>query len=152
MIEGNRFAFWVRDTSASYLLLQVNATSADGRQIARRTIHADEIRQAAIDGLKLQMEKPERSVAVTVVENGRTVPDAVVAAEFEENRVTDTTNGAGVATFLLMKRDELSQLTAWTKDFKVGGYSLYRDPKARPAGRQIHHCLGPVSCADGPNH
>ena len=133
-IEGNRFEFWVPVGSAGWFTLQVNATSTDGRQIARKTIFDYEIRQAAIDGLTLKMKKPERSVEVTVVENGRIVPDAFVAAEFAGGRVTGKTNRAGVATFPLMNRDELSQLTAWTNDFKIGGYSFGRDPPRDPRG------------------
>ena len=63
-----------------------------------------------------------------------TVPDAFVAAEFSGDRITGKTNDAGIATFPLMNRDKLSQLTAWTNDFKIGGYSFDRDPPRDPMG------------------
>lgn len=139
VIEGNRFEFWVPvGTAGWWFTLYVNATSADGGQIAREMILSYELRQAAIDGLTLRMKKPERSVEVTVVENGRPVPAAFVAAEIAGERITGKTNDAGIATFPLMNRDTLSQLTAWTDDFKIGGYSFNRDPP-RPAGWQIHN-------------
>ena len=73
-IDGNRFEFWVPVRGAggaNWFTLCVNATSADGRQIVRRMILNYEIRQTAIDGLTLRMKRPERSVQVTVVKNGR---------------------------------------------------------------------------------
>ncbi len=132
-IEGNRFEFWVPAGIASWFRLDVNATSTDGRQIARKWILDDQIRQAAIDGLVLKMKKPERSVEVTVLANGQAVSDVSVAAEFEGGRVTGKTNGAGVVAFPAMNHDKLSQLTAWTNDFKIGGYSFGRDPPRDPA-------------------
>jgi hypothetical protein len=36
----------------------------------------------------------------------------------------------------LRNRDKLAQLTAWTEDFKIGGYSLYRKPLRDPSGNK----------------
>ena len=94
-VDGNRFAFWVPVGGAGWFTLRVNATSADGRQIVRETIHSCELRQAAIETVTLRMKKPERFVEVTVVDNGRPVSDASVAAEFAGDRVTAKTNDAG---------------------------------------------------------
>jgi len=134
VIDGNRFGFWVPAGSADWFRLHLNATSADGRRIATETTLTYELRQAAIDGLELTMKPFERSVDVTVVENGKTVPDAFVAAELAGALVTGKTNDVGVATFPLMNRDTLSQLTAWTEDFMIGGYSFHRDPPRDPMG------------------
>ena len=57
-----------------------------------------------------------------------------MAAEIAGERITGKTNDAGIATFPLMNRDTLSQLTAWTDDFKIGGYSFNRDPPRDPLG------------------
>ena len=132
-IEGNRFEFWIPVGSPGWWFrLHVNATSTDGSQVARKTMLDHEIRQAATNGLILQLKKPERSVEVTVLANGQTVPAAFVAAEFEAKRFTGKTNDAGIATFQVMNRDTLSQLTAWTNDFKIGGYSFNREPPRDP--------------------
>jgi thioredoxin family protein len=135
VIEGNRFRFWVPVGSTGWFRLCLNATSAEGRRIATETIITHELRQAAIDGLKLTMKQSERSVDVTVVENGEIVSDAFVAAGLTSGvPVTGKTNDLGVATFGLMSRDKLSQLTAWTNDFRIGGYSFHRDPPRDPMG------------------
>jgi hypothetical protein len=81
-IEGNRFGVWVPVGSADWLTLHVKAASADGRQIAQIPVSTHELRQVAIDGLTMKMKKPERLIEIKVVANGRTVPDASVAAEF----------------------------------------------------------------------
>ncbi len=36
-----------------------------------------------------------------------------------------------------MNRDKLAQLTAWTNDFKVGGFAFYRDPPRDPSGSKF---------------
>jgi hypothetical protein len=143
-VDGNRFEFWVPVGGAGWFTLRVNATSADGRQIVRETIHSCELRQAAIEAVTLRMKKPDRFVEVTVVDNGRPVSDASVAAEFAGDRITAKTNDRGVATFAVMSRDKLSQLTAWTDDFRIGGYSLDRgrprDPTAGKYTIELEKC------------
>ncbi|MBN2294775.1 MAG: thioredoxin family protein [Pirellulales bacterium] len=134
VMEGNRFEFWVPVGKAGWMTLHLNATSADGQLIVRKMVNAYEIRQAAIEGLKLKMEKLQRMVAVTVVADGKPVPGAFVAAEFTGMRLMSKTNDAGVAKFAAMKCDNLSQLTAWTDDFMLGGYSFSRKPPRDPKG------------------
>ena len=43
----------------------------------------------------------------------------------------------GVVRFPLQYRDKLSQLTAWTNDFRIGGYSFHRDPPRDPSGSRF---------------
>ncbi len=132
VMEENRFWFWVPVGKSGWLTLYLDASSADGRGIARKTVFAYQIREAAVEGIKLRMKQPERTVEVRVVADGKPVPDASVAAEFTGMRCTGKTNGAGIATFPAMNRDKLSQLTAWTKDFMIGGYSFGRKPPRDP--------------------
>ena len=51
--------------------------------------------------------------------------------------LTGQTNDKGVASFPLMNRDKLVRLTAWTNDFKIGGYYFNRKPTRNPAGSQF---------------
>ena len=121
-IKGNRFSFWVPVGEAVPFPLVLNAASSDGRQIARETLLPFQIRQAATEGLVLTLKRPGRMVRVEVLKDGKPAAGASVAVGLAGPRITSKTDGLGVATFGLMKREMAYQLTAWTEDFAVGGY------------------------------
>lgn len=135
-LEKNRFQVWVPVGSVGWFSIHLSAASSDGHKFARETISSLLVRQAAIDGVKLAIKPPERFVFVRVVQNGEPVADASVTAEVAGAPFSDRTNGMGFARFPLQNRDHLSQLTAWTSDFRIGGYSFYRDPPRDPAGNR----------------
>jgi RNA polymerase sigma factor (sigma-70 family) len=136
VVERNQFEVWVPISDARWFYL--NAASPDGRRVARETISADQIRQAALDGLELTIKPPERTVDVTVVDkSGGPVRDAIVLADAEGVPFTARTNDRGLASFPVRNRDKLSQLTAWTEDFKIGGYSFNRDPPRDQSGEKF---------------
>lgn len=143
LLDGHRFEVRIPVGRLGWFRLDLTATSPDGKRIATQSYMDYTLRQAAVDGVVLRMEPAERLVEVTVLDNGETVADAHVAAEVAGVRYTAKSNGAGVATFPLMNRDKLSQLTAWTDDFMMGGYSFYRDPPSDPLGNQHTVELGP---------
>ncbi len=135
--EENRFQFWVPVGMTGWFRLHLQATSADGGRVARETILSYELHQAAVEGVKLTMKPGERSVSVSVTADGTPVSGATVAAELSAGlRLEAKTNDDGVATLSLMNHDKLTQLTAWTDDFKIGGYSFYRDPPRNPLANQ----------------
>src|SRR5262249_14875489 len=72
-------------------------------------------------------------VDVTVLDHGKPVADANVTAEIAGTPFAGTSNAEGVARFPFMNRDKLSQLTAWTDDFRIGGYSFGRNPPRNPS-------------------
>ncbi len=132
-VERNQFHFWVPVGEPGWFNVHLHAASADGRRVVSETVSGFRLRQAAIDGLKLSIKPPERTVYVKVVNQGNSVPDAFVVADFEGAPLTATTNGMGIARFPARNRDKLSQLTAWTNDFRIGGYSFGRDPPRDPS-------------------
>jgi hypothetical protein len=133
-IQRNRFHVSVTVGAGGWFNVHLNAASSDGQRMVWETISAFELRQAAIDGIKMTLKPPERFLEVTVVENGGPVRAAFVVAEVADALFTAKTNGSGVASFPLLNRDKLSRLTAWTDDFRIGGYSFYRDPPRDPSG------------------
>ena len=135
-VEGNRFSCWIPVGEAPPFYLFVSATSPDGRRISRIGIEQGEIRQAAIEGLVLKMKRAERMVEVKVVKDGKPVTGATVVAEVQGPRITAKTNDHGIAKFGLMNREKVSQLTAWTEDFMIGGYSFTRDPPRDPLAKR----------------
>jgi hypothetical protein len=143
-IERNQFQVWAPVGAGGLYNVHLTATSADGRRVARESISRFQLRQAATDGLKLTIKPPERTVYVKVVDQGEPVPDAFVAAEILGGPpLTARTNGMGIARFPVRNRDSLSQLTAWTNDFRIGGYSFGRDPPRDPSGGKFTIELDP---------
>jgi hypothetical protein len=137
VVERNQFQFWVPVGEAGWFNVHLHAASADGRRVVSEAISGFEVRRAAIDGLKLTVKPPERTVFVRVVDQGKPVPDAFVVAEVVGAPLTARTNGMGFARFPLQNRDKLYQLTAWTHDYRIGGYSFNRDPPRDPSGSKF---------------
>jgi len=142
-VDDNHFQVRIPVSGKEWFRIHTCATSPDGREIAKETLLRYELRHAAIHGLQLTLKPYERSMKVNVVEAGKAVPGAVVSARFVDACLTAKTDEAGVATFPLMNRDKLWQLTAWTDDFRLGGYSFHRDPPRDPFGNRHTVELGP---------
>ena len=136
-VEQNRFRASIPVGEVGWYCLHVQAVSKDGRRMARADIPAFQLRQLAIDGLNLTLRPPERTVQVTVVENGKPVSKAHVAGEIGGATFDAQTDDAGIVRFPFMNRDKLSQLTAWTDDFKIGGFSFHRMPPRDPSGKEF---------------
>jgi len=136
-VVQNGFRASVPVGDVGWFFLHVVATSKDGRRVARADIAAFELRQLAIDGLNLTLRPPERSLEVTVVDNERPVAGAHVTADIGGATFDAETNDMGIARIPLMNRDRLSQLTAWSDDFRLGGFSFHRDPPRAPTGSRF---------------
>lgn len=130
-VSGNRFEFWVPVGKQQWLLLQLEATGTKDRTlIASRWLQMMQLRNCAQEGVKLTLQPADRPTAVTVTYKGKLVSGATVSARTMSGRATRAkTNDRGVATLLLMDREELFLITAWTDDFRVGGFHLSREPK-----------------------
>lgn len=136
-VVQNGFRASVPVGDVGWFFLHVVAVSKDGLRVARADIPAFELRQLAIDGLNLTLRPPERSLEVTVVENEKPVAGAHVTADVGGATFDAETNDLGIAKLPLMNRDRLSQLTAWTDDFRVGGFSFHRKPPRDPTGNKF---------------
>ena len=111
----------------------LKAASASNDHVAYKTFNKYELRQAAIDGLKLTLQAPTRHVDVKVIDKGQPVAGAKVKAEIGFGAdLQSNTNANGIARFGLLPRQELQQLTAWTDDHRIGGYSFDRSPPRDP--------------------
>jgi hypothetical protein len=137
LIKGNLFQVWVPVGRPGRFNIDLAAASADGQRVARMGLDSFRLREAAIEELELTIKPPERVLEVTVVEKGTPIRNAFVIADVGGAPFTGQTNDQGVARFPLMNRDKLVRLTAWTNDFKIGGYYFNRKPPRDPAGSQF---------------
>jgi hypothetical protein len=137
LIKGSLFQLWVPVGHSSWFNLVLTAASADGRRTARMQVSTFELREAAVGGLELTVKPPERFLEVTVVDKGSPVRDAFVIADVGASPFTSKTNDKGVARFPLMKSDKLTRLTAWTTDFRIGGFYFNRKPTRNPSGSRF---------------
>jgi Thioredoxin-like len=137
LIRGNLFQVWVPVGHPHWFNVELAAASADGRRTGRTNLSTFQLREAAIGGLELTVKPPERFLEVTVVDKGGPVRDAFVIADVGGAPFTSKTDEKGVARFPLMKSDKLIRLTAWTNDFRIGGYYFNRKPPRDPSGAKF---------------
>lgn len=136
--EGNTFEFWVPVGRAEWFRVNLTATRSAQTLVARLTVPIHDLRQAAIDGLELQLERTERTVTVSVLHDEQPVAGAHVRATLEnQGEVLVRADQDGMASVPLMNSDRIHQLTAWSEDFRFGGYSFHRDPPRDSAGDEF---------------
>ena len=58
MIDGHKFKIWVPVNKLRWYSLWLHASSSDSDRIAYKQLSAYDLRQAAIDGIKLTLESP----------------------------------------------------------------------------------------------
>jgi hypothetical protein len=132
-VDGRQFKIWIPVNQPNWYSMWLKATSAKNDHVAYKTFGEYELRQAAIDGIKLTLQSPTRHVQVKVTHQGQPVSGAKVKAEIGFGAdLQSTTNADGVARFDLLPRQELQHLTAWTDDHRIGGYSFDRSPPRDP--------------------
>ena len=134
-IEAGKFEVWVPVSGSHWRFVELTATAKDGASRANKGIGNRELRQAAIEGIELRLIPATRSTEITVTHAGVPVPDAYVNAELSGNILqSGKTDAAGKVTFKMCKGEKLDQLTAWTDDFRIGGFSFSRKPRRDPLG------------------
>jgi hypothetical protein len=146
-VDGHRFEIWIPVNQVPLYWMWLKAASADGKRIAYQEFNAFELRQAAIDGIKLTLRSPTRQVQVTVVEKGRPVADAFVKADVGYGiDLRSRIDTSGIARFHLLPEQKLAGLMAWTEDYRIGGFSLYRTPVRDPNANE--HVVELSRCRD----
>lgn len=136
--DGSRFEIWVPVGGSKWSYLEVAATANDGRSRAFEGIARREFRQAAIEGIDLRLTPTQRVVEVTVKHAGAPVANAHVNAQLSGNLLLQgKTDVNGHTTFRLGAGDKLRQFTAWTDDFRIGGFSFGRKPRRDPLGSEF---------------
>lgn len=130
--HAGQFEVWVPIGSSHWFYVEFIAKARDGLSRVFTRISNRELRRAAIEGLDLRLVSADRAVKVFVTHDGVAVPNAYVAAELQNNRLGGKTDASGQASLLLTEGEKLSQLTAWTEDFRIGGFSFHRKPRRDP--------------------
>jgi hypothetical protein len=146
-IDGQRFELWIPVNRPRPYSLWLKASSADSDYVAYRTFNAYQLRQAAIDGLKLALQPPTRQVKITVTDQGRPVPGAQVKAQLGFGiELRSTTDVDGIARLALLPQQKLTDLTAWTDDHRIGGFTFHRSPPRDPEADE--HVIELSKCRD----
>ena len=131
--QGNHFEIWLPVNTANQYSLWLRAASAANKQVAYKQLNAYELRQAAIDGVELKLQAPTSHKRFLIQDQGHPVADATVKIELgygiELRTASDT---EGIAQFELLADQEISHVTAWTSDFRIGGFSFSRQPTHDP--------------------
>ncbi|HEY2881732.1 MAG TPA: hypothetical protein VGJ15_04850, partial [Pirellulales bacterium] len=137
-IEGNQFKLWMPINQREWFRVSLDFSGAQGKQFAFRHLNQHQLRQAAIDGMKVALQTPTRHMKVNVTDQGERVVGATVKAEWSFGRSIDTkTDAQGVAHIDLLPQDALNRLTAWTDDHRLGGYMFDRSPQHDPEANEF---------------
>lgn len=132
-VNGGQFEVWIPIAGSRWFYLEVSASTNDGRSRAFEGISNRELRTACIDGIDLQLASADREVEITVTKNDAPIPAAHVTAEIQGNSIRrGETNDTGTVTFRLLDDEKIRQITAWTDDYKIGGYLFKRKPRRDP--------------------
>src|SRR3954453_17711423 len=70
-VDGQRFKIWVSVNQPIWYSMWLKATSTNNDHVAFKTLSEYELRQAAIDGIKLTLQAPTRHVDVRVIHKGQ---------------------------------------------------------------------------------
>ncbi len=144
-IDGHSFEVWVPLNRLDWHSLWLRASAVDANPAAYKILNRYELRQAAIEGVKLSLQVPQHRISVKVTDGGKPVPEASVKASlgFDIDLWT-TTDTEGIAHFDLLPGQELSSLTAWTEEPRIGGFQFSRspprDPKANEHEIELNKC------------
>lgn len=137
VIEGNRFELWLPVNQQQWHSMWLRAASTDGSFVEYKRLSMFELRQAAIEGVRLTLQRPTREMKVKVTHQGKAVPNAMVKTDLGYGmELRERTSADGIATFPLLPTQAPSHLTAWTDDFRVGGFSFNRKPTRDPDAEQ----------------
>jgi hypothetical protein len=132
-VDGHRFEFWIPVNQSKWYSMRLKAASTQGDRVAYQIFNTSELRQLAIDGIKLTLRPPTRKVQVKVIEKDQPVAGAYVKAAVGFGiELRTRTNADGVARFGLVPDQKLSGLMAWTDDFRIGGFGFDGKPARDP--------------------
>ncbi len=75
-VTANRFEIWIPANAAEQFSLWLKAASTDSKRVSYRRLNAYELRQLAIDGIRMTLQTPTRHKALLIQEQGRPVAGA----------------------------------------------------------------------------
>jgi len=137
-LNQDRFECWVPVHQFEGTSLRIDFHDRATDECGSKSIEPFEFRRAAIDGLVLKMQKPTRPVEIKVIDKEKAVANAIVILETRNSQMfRGSTNELGIAKFNLLPTHQLHRLTAWTEDYRMGGYNFSRAP-AQDAALDSH--------------
>ena len=137
IVSGNRFELWISVNEQNWYSMWLRVASKDGSLVQYIRLNMYQVRQAAIDGIKLTLQRPTRVMNVTVMHQGEPVPNAFVKTELGYGiELRERTDADGIAKFRLLPTQKPTRFTAWTEDFRIGGFSFNRQPPRDPNADQ----------------
>ncbi|WP_442505172.1 thioredoxin family protein [Novipirellula sp. SH528] len=126
-IRGNQFEVWLPTSGLNWYRLELECRRGD--ETAYRVVNRYRIRQAAIDGINIKLQKPAKSTDIVVQYKDQPVANAKVKVQMEHSRIVrGTTDDGGVLRVDLYPNEKLSSLTAWTEDYLFGGFQFMNPP------------------------
>lgn len=145
-VDTGKFQCWIPVNKYEWYSLLINVTCPDG---ARRThwIIRHQLREVAINGLEIAVQRPNRTIEVRVEHDKRPVPNATVRAHVVVGEdLRSTTDAQGIAKFHLIDGERPRGFAAWTnqKPRLIGGYFFGSQPTRDPLAST--HIIPMYSC------
>jgi len=139
-ISGNTFETWLPISGVTWHNLSIEARrDTTSNELAHQYIARNELRGIATTGMRVQLQRPTGFTEVRVSEGNQPVPNASVQVGLRYGRtIIQRTDGNGTARIDLYENEKPSALTAWTDDYRVGGYQFSRQP-VRDAEAAVHY-------------
>ena len=146
-LDGHRFKIWIPVNQPDWYSVSIDATKARNARVAHQFFDKFQLRQAAIDGVKLTLQTPTRHFSVKLTDQGQPVSGATVKADFSfGGELRATTDDTGIAHFRHLRQQELIRLTTWTDDHRIGGFSFSGSPLRDPDADE--HLIELSKCRD----
>lgn len=134
---GATFETWIPIGSSRHFYYLFEAATEDGRLQVCRGVSNLELRTAAIEGLQLQLLPADRPLDILVQYQGAPVADAFVTAFAGARLLEGKTDQHGHAIFQVCEGEKLTRVTAWTDDFRIGGFQIGSKPHRDPRGSEF---------------
>ncbi|QDT04264.1 hypothetical protein K227x_26540 [Rubripirellula lacrimiformis] len=147
VVDGNCFEMWIPVNQQRWHSMWLRVASKDGALVGYQRVRMHQIRQAAIDGIKMTLQRPTRELKVRVTHQGQVIPAAAVKVDLGFGiELHERTGADGIAVFRLLSTQKPYRMTVWTDDYRVGGFSFNRKPTRDPSADQ--HDVELSQCRD----
>ncbi|EMI54811.1 M56 family metallopeptidase [Rhodopirellula sallentina] len=129
-ISGNSFEAWLPASGSNWYSVSVDVRRDDkSDERAFYSVSRRELRGYLEEGMNIQLQRPTGSTEVRVIEENHPVPNANVQVQIASGRTAhEKTDRNGIARIDLYENKTLWSITAWTTDYRVGGYQFSRQP------------------------
>lgn len=133
VVQGNSFESWVPVNAVKWFALSLSATDASGELDCYKTIAHDELRDAAVNGIRLVLQPPDRFVEFHLVDDKKPVADTAVFTTIGRVSRLTKSNDQGIARVPAKNGDRLGHVGAYSDKGLVGGFTCSRRPERDPS-------------------